>query len=52
VQNIYFQYWREYGFIDPDATYTTPFIATESYHPATKQYVDDGLALKQDKIIA
>ena len=20
VQNIYFQYWREYGFIDPDAT--------------------------------
>ena len=52
VQNIYFQYWREYGFIDPDATYTTPFIATESYHPTTKQYVDDGLALKQDKIIA
>lgn len=52
VQNIYFQYWREYGFIDPDATYLTPFIATESYHPTTKQYVDDGLALKQDKIIA
>ena len=52
VNNIFFQYWREFGFIDPNATYVSPFIATQDYHPATKKYVDDGLALKQDKIIA
>lgn len=57
VTAIFFQYWREYGFIDPSATtYSTPFMATEDYHPATKKYVDNLInnlaSQKQDVLTA
>jgi hypothetical protein len=29
--------------IDPTAIYSTPFNPTQSYHPATKKYVDDAI---------
>lgn len=33
-------------------SYDTPFTPTTPWDPATKKYVDDGLALKQDKLTA
>ena len=55
VTSIIIQYWREYTFLSPDATnltYNTYFTPTIDWHPATKKYVDDWLALKQDILTA
>ena len=55
VQDIFIQDWRSFSFLDPNATsmiYTNPFTPTIDWHPATKKYVDDWLALKQDILTA
>ena len=41
-----------YQFLPTNTTLTNPFNPTEDSHPTTKKYVDDGLALKQDKLTA
>lgn len=38
--------------IEPNKSYTTPFTPQDNWDPATKEYVDDWLALKQDKLTA
>lgn len=41
-----------YQFLPTNTTLTNPFNPTEDSHPTTKKYVDDGLALKQDRLTA
>lgn len=38
--------------ISTNTAYQSPFDPTQPYHPTTKKYVDDGLALKQDILTA
>ena len=52
VQNIIIQYWREFDVLETWFNYSVPYTPQYPWSPATKKYVDDWLALKQDKLIA
>lgn len=56
-ENQVTSWWLDVETIAPtviatNISYQHAFNPTEDYHPATKKYVDDGLALKQDKLTA
>ena len=56
IDNIVFtdSYSNNIGFwyLPTNTTVRVPFTPTDDSHPTTKKYVDDWLALKQDKLIA
>ena len=36
--------WENHWFLETNRTYSTPFIPTQDWHPATKKYVDDSIS--------
>ena len=52
VQSIVIQYWREFDVLETGFNYTVPYTPLFDWSPATKKYVDDWLATKQDKLTA
>lgn len=52
VQSIIITYWRERNFLETWVNYVTPYTPEYNWSPATKKYVDDWLATKQDKLTA
>ena len=52
VQSIVIQYWREFDILETGFNYTVPYTPQYPWSPATKKYVDDWLATKQDILTA